>query len=305
MLSEDLLVLLAEQGGVVLHGQALAHGVRRCELGPGGSGRLLGRVRPEVYALSASYDGASLSLRTAMRVAAERAVTGVDLVAVGRTAALIHELPFLGSPTRLQLRERLEERPRHHGTSVTLTPADIELRLAVPVTALPRTALDVARHGGFAAGVVIADAVLAGGTSRESLEHVIGRAHRWPGVAHARRAAAFADARSGSALESLGRVRLHEDDLPPPELQVMIADVDGPFAWVDHYWEQYRTVGEADGALKYDEPGALFAEKRREDRIRDTGLEVVRYTWDEALHRPTVMTARFRRAFSRQTRRAS
>jgi hypothetical protein len=37
-------------------------------------------------------------------------------------------------------------------------------------------------------------------------------------------------------------------------------------------------VGEADGAGKYDEPGALFAEKQREDWLRDAHpVEVVRW----------------------------
>lgn len=302
---EELEALLLLQGGVVLHAQAVDLGVRRRDLGKPEGGQLLSRVRPGAYALASAYDGATVAVRTAIQVAAERAITGVDLVAVGATAARMQDLPVLGTSTRLHLRERPDERPRHHGNSASLPSGDVCLVLGVPATTLPRTAVDVARRGGFAAGVVTADAVLRRSVPREELLDVLARAARWPGARQARRAVAFADSRAESALESLGRVRMHEGGLPPPELQVTLSDPEGPFACVDHYWEEFQTVGEADGALKYTTPETLFAEKRREDRIRDTGREVVRYTWDEALHAPAIVTARFRRAFARRGRLAS
>ncbi len=50
---------------------------------------------------------------------------------------------------------------------------------------------------------------------------------------------------------------------------------------VDFLWRDQRTVGEADGMLKYDESGALRREKLREEELRACGLEVVRNTWDD------------------------
>jgi very-short-patch-repair endonuclease len=98
---------------------------------------------------------------------------------------------------------------------------------------------------------------------------------------------------------------MHEHGLRPPALQVVIADADGPFARVDHYWEECRTVGEADGAVKYTSPAALFEEKQREDRLRDLGLSVVRYTWREMYEHPVLVMARFERAFARARRSAA
>ena len=57
----------------------------------------------------------------------------------------------------------------------------------------------------------------------------------------------------------------------------------------DFAWPERRTVGEFDGRIKYgrllrpgQDPGdAVFAEKVREDAIRDTGLRVVRWVWHE------------------------
>ncbi len=40
-------------------------------------------------------------------------------------------------------------------------------------------------------------------------------------------------------------------------------------------------------------------------RLRDAGYEVVRYTWDEAWHRPDRLAARVRLAMARQVLRAA
>ena len=65
--------------------------------------------------------------------------------------------------------------------------------------------------------------------------------------------------------------------LPRPQLQVPFADVHGRIrARVDMLIG--RVVGEADGALKYADPAAIFAEKQREDWLRDIHrVEVVRW----------------------------
>jgi len=66
-------------------------------------------------------------------------------------------------------------------------------------------------------------------------------------------------------------------------------------------------VGEFDGKIKYGRlvrpgqaPGdAVFTEKRREDALRDHGLEVVRWVWDE-LDSFDLPADRLRRAFARR-----
>lgn len=42
----------------------------------------------------------------------------------------------------------------------------------------------------------------------------------------------------------------------------------------------------------------VYLEKLREDAIRDQGLQVVRWTWDD-LRRPELIIDRLRRAFAR------
>lgn len=302
----DLQRLLDQQGGVVTHAQALSTGLSARQLR--GPGRPLVRLRQGVYVDAAllSDGDDSLAVRTALRVAGQRLVTGVDLVAVAETAALIHGVALLGQPpVRLTLAERKHERPQHHGASRTMTEDDVVTVLGVPVASLSVTAVDVARARGFRAGVVTCDAVLARGVPREQLEAAAAACERWPGARRALRAVEFADGRSESALESIGRVGFAEQGLPAPDLQTVLGDESGIVGRVDQYWAAHRTIAEADGELKYKTPADLFAEKRREDRFRDVGFQVVRYTWDEAYWRPDLLAARALRAFARNARQAA
>ena len=68
--------------------------------------------------------------------------------------------------------------------------------------------------------------------------------------------------------------------MPVPEQQVKFYDRKRQIGIVDFFWDEQATVGEFDGRLKYTgQPNAdaLYEEKRREDRLRALGLEVVRF----------------------------
>ncbi|MDQ2782240.1 MAG: hypothetical protein M3Y26_06850, partial [Actinomycetota bacterium] len=59
-----------------------------------------------------------------------------------------------------------------------------------------------------------------------------------------------------------------------------------------------RVLVEFDGRVKYTSQQDLWDEKRREDRIRALGWEVVRLTWAD-LRRPGVVAARIEAAIAR------
>jgi hypothetical protein len=108
-----------------------------------------------------------------------------------------------------------------------------------------------------------------------------------------RRVIAFADGRSGSVGESRSRVALYRSTLPTPVLQWEVTDRAGRFIGnVDFGCPAQRTVGEFDGRVEYgrslrgsEDPGeVVFAEKLREDRLRDQDLAVVRWTWADLAH---------------------
>ena len=169
-----------------------------------------------------------------------------------------------------------------------LTEMDVTTIDGVLVTSLARTVLDLCRTVPIEQAVAAGDRALAFGLVRAVLEKHLAQMARWPGTRQARRVVALLDPRSESAGESVSRVRLHEDGVPAPELQQVIHDEDGQFvARVDFCWQEQRTIGEFDGKIKYGRmlksgqsiDDVLFAEKRREDALRDLGWQIVRWLW--------------------------
>ncbi|MCW2776499.1 MAG: hypothetical protein JWN17_224 [Frankiales bacterium] len=244
--------------------------------------------------------------RHACLVAAAVLATSTPCVGSHTSAALVHGLPLLRRPSGPPVLTRAPGTP---GNEVARRVADVPpehccLVLGAPVTTLARTAVDLARTGTAMDAVVVLDAVL-GRIPRSELDPVLDLQRGWPGSARARGRVARADGRAESALESVSRLQFARLGLPAPELQVVLPLPGGGTARVDFLWRAHRTVGEADGRAKYGRPEDLWSEKRREDALRDSGLEVFRFGWSEAFHRPEVLRDRALRAFARAGRRAA
>jgi hypothetical protein len=167
----------------------------------------------------------------------------------------------------------------------------VHLADGTPVTSPARTVVDVARTAPFEVAVSVADAALrAGSVDTASLATALDQACGRPGAPAARRALAFADGGAESVGESRSRVALHRAGLPAPVLQHPVLDERGVLvARTDFAWRERGVVGEFDGLAKYGRGqrgersagDAVVAEKVREDRVRDLGLRVVRWTWAE------------------------
>lgn len=181
----------------------------------------------------------------------------------------------------------------------------------VLLTSPTRTVVDLAREVSFREAVVAADSALnRQSTYASALRVVLLDCCGWPGVENAVRVVEFADKRAESVLESVARVVFHEAGLPRPRLQVLIGDSRSPLAEADFYWPEQRTIGLADGRIKYaaatsrygraDDP---YAEKRVRERLEDLGFQVVPFGWDDAWLRPRHLVDRFCRAFARNARR--
>ena len=173
----------------------------------------------------------------------------------------------------------------------------------VPLTSVPRTVIDLARALPFGEGVAVADSALhAGLTSKAALAAVIADCPRWPGLQRAREVTAFSDARSESVLESLSRAAFRQAGLPPPDLQVWVGDDGEIIGRADFLWRPYRTIGEADGAFKYQTPARARAQLERDARLRAAGYEVVHFTWAQITRVPAQVVDSIRVAFSRGAR---
>lgn len=154
----------------------------------------------------------------------------------------------------------------------------------VGVTSLCRTALDVAEAGTFAQALVVVDAALSRGVTRSSL--LAGLAGRTTaGVRVARRAVEHGNGLSQSVGESWSRAQMIEAGLPLPVLQRGYT-LAGFEQRPDFDWDGVL-IGEFDGLIKYhgllrpdEHPhDAVVREKLREDRFRQAGIHVVRWTW--------------------------
>ncbi|HWF41948.1 MAG TPA: type IV toxin-antitoxin system AbiEi family antitoxin domain-containing protein [Acidothermaceae bacterium] len=187
--------------------------------------------------------------------------------------------------------------------AASLPPHHVIFTQGIPITSAARTLIDIARMSGLDAAVVSIDCALRLAlTTVEELCLVADDCHAWPGGSRPMRAIRHADGLSESPLESLSRMAFVRMQLPEPELQVPFFDAAGPIGRVDFYWKAHRTVGEADGRMKYDQAQALWDEKRREDRLRELGLQVVRWSHGDITQIPTVVYDRLIAAFRRGDR---
>lgn len=126
----------------------------------------------------------------------------------------------------------------------------------------------------------------------------------WPHVRHLHIPVRMADGASASVGESRGRWFFWRHGIPAPVLQFPVMDGEDLVGTTDWAWPSRGVLGEFDGRVKYGrllEPGmtagdVVFAEKRREDRLRSvTGFTVVRITWDD-LQRPRSLSESMRSA---------
>lgn len=235
-----------------------------------------------------------------------------DAVVSHLSAAVLHGLPVPGPLPRVHLTRpagRGKRRGYVHLHVAALDASDVVVRDGVAVTSLARTVVDLGCSLPFADAVVAGDAALRLGLARHELDEVLARAGRRPGVGAARRVAAFADGRE-SVGESRSRVVLHRIGLPPTTLQLAVHDTSGRLVGrSDFGWEDRRTLGEFDGRVKYGRllgpdqraEDVLWAEKQREDELRDQGWQMARWTWWHLDHE-RALEERLRRALARGSR---
>ncbi|TDD46100.1 hypothetical protein E1263_37185 [Kribbella antibiotica] len=188
---------------------------------------------------------------------------------------------------------------RHHRGK--LTDADLTTVSGLTATTVPRALIEMACTTPLEAAVISADAVRRDHVVRsDEWERLQAVTEFWPGSATARAALAFSSPLSESVGESRLRVLMQTHGLPAPTLQAEFADALGFIGRVDFYFAAQRTVVEFDGLVKYagNTRERLIKEKRREDRLRALGLQVVRITWAELEH-PVRVVAAIQSAFAR------
>jgi hypothetical protein len=272
------------------------------------------RLRRGLYCRTATWDAADARGRHLLQARAA-ALLG-PIVLSHLTAAAIWDLPLPATATpKVQATVPTGTRPTRYldGLTVyvaTLPARDLRTVDGLAVTSPSRTVGDCLRHLPASDAVAIADAAMHRGlVDARGVAAVLGDQRTWPYASRCARAVPLVDGRRESWLESVSAVVLHGIGVPLGEAQVEILDERGRFvARVDRFWEEHGIVGEADGLVKYAVPDpegveaarrALIREKVREDRLRDLGLEVIRWGTPEIAAGGRAVAGAFQRARSR------
>lgn len=292
----------------------------------------LTRLVAGLYAVSSVWEPLSPPDRhLALTQAAVRAVP--HAVVSHRSAALAHGLPHpwgpLG-PVRLTVLEDDDDRtsrapawvqlhrgaiPSEHRTELQVEHAQLcGQSVEALVTTPTRTVVDCFREERLEEGVAIGDGALrADATNRERLRAMRTYQRRWPGVIKAESGILLLDERRENWLESRSAAALWCCGIPLGVPQVVVRDERRQFvARVDMAWAGQGVVGEADGRGKYlgefddglddsAESAAMrvVAAGVRESRLRDLGLEVVRWEPTDIVRSPSVVAERWETAAAR------
>lgn len=218
----------------------------------------------------------------------------------GVSAVVAHDLPATGS----DLSRPVVHHGSHRGVGIRgvrvrrTRPQDAVETLTGPALPVAEAVVDHARDHGTLAGVIAGDAALHRGLSSVGdLESALERVRTWPRAARAAACLTFLDGRSESPGESWTRFDLAVAGIEVVP-QVEIHDRFGELvARVDMVVKGTKTIIEFDGRLKYSSGDVLWAEKKREDRLRRLGYTIVRVTWAD-LHQPGRVAALVRQAMA-------
>jgi hypothetical protein len=161
----------------------------------------------------------------------------------------------------------------------------------LPVLDLARTAVDIAREHGTPYGEAACDSAMRRGVSKAALEAACEPMWSWPYIVRTREAVDFARPRTGSVVETLGRLLVKELGVDAPiEIQFPVRRPDGRVAWLDivlgcHGFEvdgKSKYVPAEQGGLASKPPyEVLWDEKRRERDLHRLGVGTSRIFFED------------------------
>ena len=183
-----------------------------------------------------------------------------------------------------------------------LRPADRTEHRGIPCTTVARTLLDLA--------AVVSPRELRNAVTQAEVERVfdlaavrelLGRSRRRRGVARLRRAIAEHDARDERTRGELERRFLalcRRAGVPLPEVNVPLT-VGATQLEADFLWRTTRLIVEADDRHSHLTITAFEKDRRRDQRLRLAGWEVIRCTWRQVLDDPEELAQALRALLSR------
>ena len=240
----------------------------------------------------ASWEGVGRGLYVPRRLkddpmhllAAARRRLPSDAVFSGFTAAWLHgiDVPFAPIEVTLPRGAGITRRTGMRIRRLALHEGDVVSVRGNPATSMMRTLVDLFKRLSLTEAVVIADAALH--LRRISLKQMDFDSFR--------RLLHFAEPRAESPMESRLRMALVLGGLPRPRAQVSIHDQLGRFAGrPDLYYEEQRLGIEYDGDVHR---SALAADNRRQNRLLNAGVRLLRFTAADVLGNPASVVQQVR-----------
>ncbi|MBT2248058.1 type IV toxin-antitoxin system AbiEi family antitoxin domain-containing protein [Arthrobacter sp. BHU FT2] len=280
------------------------HGLTPDELSRRVRSGVLARIRHGVYTDGQAWRNLKAWEQYRLRVQAAAETFQKPTVFCRHSSASVWGIPSIGASHPVQALTFKNDGGRSRaGVSrhfAALAGLNIVSREGLLVTDRIRTVLDLAASIPFTDAVAPMDHVLRPDRSRHlpalttaELEAGIGSNYSAAAGRRIQAVIGFADPASGSAGESLSRALIHVAGFEAPVLQQPVHDAAGNLiGYADFYWKDAKVVGEFDGEEKYVKPEylkgrsasqAVVLEKNRENRIRATGLNVVRWDWADLM----------------------
>ena len=283
----------SQQRGAIARSEAIEAGHTRHSLQQRVTSGRYARVQPRVYRVA----GAPVTYEQRLLEACK--TTGG--VASHRAAAALWGLDT--PPGTLEVTVTRPRCPRPKGVvlhrSTDLLPEECTVRYGIPVTNPLRTLLDLG-------------AVLPAWLVNQALDSALAkRLVTLPGLEvmllkHARKGrrgagvlrkllAERCDSNPDSVLESrmMRLCQLH--DLPLPRFQYVIRNGKAFVAKVDFAYPELKVAIEVDGYEKHSSLEAFQHDRKRQNDLVELGWTILRFTWDDVVHKPEAVANRLRR----------
>lgn len=303
----NVLRILAESDGFFTRRQAVDLGCEDADLTRGVRLGSLVRFRRGYYTFRDLWDALDERGRHLLRLRAVLHSLGPTVAASHVSGALVHGIETWGvrldraHVTRLDGGAgRIEGDVVHH-VGRTLGGDLVEVDGLLTLRA-DRCAVETASMGTSESALVTFDSYLHLDLgSHDQLFARFEQMAHWPRTQHLHVPVRMADGGADKPGESRGRWLFRRSGIPAPVVQYEVRADDGTLiGTTDWGWPEHGLLGEFDGRAKYGRllhPGqspadAVFAEKRREDLLREaTGSMMVRLIWSD-LDRPRVTAQR-------------
>jgi len=302
----QLQTIVSQRGPVVLLRDVDAAGVSRAVVRRMVDRGELTRLAKAAFAPTEVIESASSWEVFRLKSVAFGRSSGPEAFLTGAAAAAVLRLPMISEPPDLptvirpgNARLGHDHTPYGRSRHGHLPPHHRTMRDGVATVSPAYCVVDIARHFGPQDGLVVADAVLASGISREVLAGLLTELQRYPGIETARWVVERADPRAESPLETLGRMAFLGAGLAPPISNAWIPVRDHWYR-ADHLLPDAGVILEADGAVKYDNrsDASLLVDndRHRERNLRSLNFGIARYGWSVAVRNPAEIIRRAREA---------